>query len=220
MLFNPSLTGTSGSDVQIGFVHRNQWGAIRRQPYTTTAALAELRQNKIGLGFQVFNQKAGEASLKTTGVMFTGAFHKPLTEMSELSIGIALGRLQRSFNPALFTFENQYVPGEGFDASQATGETFARTKAGLTDVAVGLNWKGRLSSSGNVIGNGGLSLAHIHLPDQGLNELGNELPMRTTVTLAVDFQVQDRIDITPNLFYQRQGLHQALVCWVLVLEAT
>ena len=71
MLFNPSLAGTSGSDVQIGFMHRNQWAAIRRQPYTTTAALAELRQNKIGLGFQVFSQKAGEASLKTTGVMFT-----------------------------------------------------------------------------------------------------------------------------------------------------
>lgn len=208
--FNPALTGATPYDVRLGFQYRKQWAEIS-EGYTTMGATAEVKGKNMGFGLQLNQNHAGEASLKTTGVMFSAAYHKPLASQSELSLGMAVGRLQKGFNPAAFTFDNQYEEGQGFNQALASGEAFTRTTASITDVAVGLQWKGMLSQDGKLKGWGGFSLAHIHRPDEGFTGFVEELPMKTIANAGIDIRIDSKFTLTPNVFFQNQGVHRELV---------
>lgn len=214
-MFNPALTGASGADVQVGLQYRKQWSSVATG-FTTMGALAEMRGRNTGFGLHIHQNHAGEGSLKTTGVMFSGAYHKPMGKSSELSLGVAVGRLQKRFDPASFTYDNQFVEGQGFETTIASGETFARTGAAMTDVAVGLNWSGLLRKNGKLRGHGGFALSHVHRPDEGFTGFVEELPMKTTVTAAVDIRVGDQFDLTPHLLFQRQDVHREIVLGAMV----
>lgn len=210
MLFNPATTGLSGADVQFGTQYRSQWAAIPAA-YTTMGATAEMRVKSTGFGLQVHQNQAGEASLKTTGILFSAAYHKQLARQGSLSLGLGIGRLQKRFNPALFTWDSQYTEGEGYDATLSNGEFFEKTRTAVTDFTIGLNWKGALSESGKVSGRAGFSLAHIQLPNESfLGEIA-ELPFKTIAHAGLDFRLDDRFTVSPDIFYQKQGAHREVV---------
>ena len=209
MLFNPGLTALNGADVQLGVQYRSQWAAIPAA-YTTMGATAEWKVRQVGLGLQVHQNKAGEASLKTTGVMATGAYHKRLAQEGVLSLGIGVGRLQKRINPALLTFDNQYSEGTGFNPAQSNGENFVRTAASFTDFAIGLLWKGYWGASGNVHSTAGLSLSHIQLPDEGFFGEKEILPMKTVIHGRLGLKLDNQLLLIPHLLFQKQGVHREL----------
>lgn len=210
MLFNPAMTASGGAALRVGAQYRSQWAGIP-QAYTTQGATGEWRSKQLGLGLQVHQNKAGEASLKSTAVMLTGAYHKPLAEDGTLSLGIGIGRLQKRINPALLTFDNQYLDGTGFDASVPSGEAFQRTAAALTDFGAGLLWRGSWGEPGKLKSSLGLSLSHIHLPDGGFIGPTAELPMRTALHGSLDVKVDNRVVLTPHFLLQKQGVHRELL---------
>lgn len=213
MLFNPALTAAGKSDVRAGVQYRSQWAAIP-PAYTTLGATGELRRRQLGFGMQVNQNRAGEASLKSTTLMFTGAYHKPLAQEGTLSIGVGIGRLQKQVNPALLTFDNQYVDESGFDPSLPSGETFQRTTAAATDFTAGLLWRGSWGETGKLASSLGLSLAHAHLPDQGFFGEKAELPMRSTVHGSLDIDLDRHVTLTPHFLLQKQGAHRELLAGV------
>ena len=144
--FNPAFTAMSDSDVRVGVQYRNQWSGIP-EAYTTMGAMGEMKYKNLGFGINVHQNKAGEASLKTTGVMLTGAYQKRLAKDGILSLGVGLGRMQKRINPSLLTFDNQYSEGLGYDAGLSSNENFTKTTAGMTDVTIGLLWNCLLYTS-------------------------------------------------------------------------
>jgi len=210
VLFNPGMTGMNGADLQFGFQYRSQWSAIP-DPYTTTGATVEGNHKNLGLGLQIFQKQAGAASLKTTGVMLTGSYHKRLSSDGLLSLGLGLGRLQKRFNPALFTFDNQYSEGIGFDSALPTGENFVKTTKSITDFTIGLGWTGSLDPERKTTGTAGFSLSHIHLPNESFIGDITELPVKTLVHAQLDFTIDNQLILSPNLLFQKQGVHKEVV---------
>lgn len=208
MLFNPALTATSGDKVQLGIQYRRQWAAIQSLPFVTKAVTGEIRGKNTAFGIQIHQNDAGEASLETTGMMLSGAYHKPLSRHSELSLGVAFGRILKRFDPAQFTFDNQFVEGSGFVMTEPNGESFSQVNSSLTDVAVGANWSGKFSKNENLTGHLGLSFAHINRPDEGFSGFTSELPLKTVLMAGIDIRAGKMVDISPHLFYQKQGTHQ------------
>ncbi len=215
LLFNPSRTALMQADVQFGVQYRSQWANIATA-FTTMGATAELKGKKTGLGLQIYQNHAGEASLKTTGVMLSGAYHKKLAREGTLSLGLALGRLLKQFDPAAFTYDSQYLDGEGYDASLASGEFFQNTTTSNTDFAIGLNWQGALSENGKTRGRAGFGLSHVHLPRESFLGEISELPMKTVLMAGIDFRVDDRFSVSPDLLFQKQGVHREIVAGVTI----
>jgi type IX secretion system PorP/SprF family membrane protein len=211
MLFNPAMTGDNGADIQAGLQFRTQWSAIPQNPYTTKAATGEVRFGQMGYGIQVHQNEAGTASLKSTGLMLTGAYHKQLAQDGDLSLGIGLGRMQKQVLPSLLTFDNQYSEGVGFDAALPSNETFERSTARFADFNIGLCWKGTWGNSGNLKSQLGLALAHVHLPNEGFFGEKSELPMKTVVNGSLDIKMGNAVVLTPHVMMQKQGVHQELL---------
>jgi type IX secretion system PorP/SprF family membrane protein len=196
--------------MQVGVQYRSQWSNIM-EGFTTMGATVEGKYKQLGLGFQLHQNHAGAASLKTTGLMLTGSYHKPLAQDGSLSLGLGLGKLQKQINPTLLTFDNQYVDGVGYDAALSNQETFERTKASFADFAAGLLWQGNWGSANSVKSSIGMSLSHIHLPNESLLGDVSELPMRTTVHGSLDMKFAGHFMLTPHFLFQKQGAQRELL---------
>lgn len=86
-LGNPALAGiTEGLD--LGLNVRRQWSKLPGGP-TTQAVTAEYGFERVGVGFNAYNDKAG--LLRRTRAMATYAYHLPIAESHQLHFGISMG---------------------------------------------------------------------------------------------------------------------------------
>jgi type IX secretion system PorP/SprF family membrane protein len=207
MLFNPAVSGSGDYQLQVGVQYRSQWASILKG-YTTMATTVEGKYKQFGGGIQLYQNHAGPASLKTTGFMMTGAYHKPLAKDGSLSLGFGLGKIQRRINPALLTFDNQYVEGVGYDGGRPSEETFARTNASFADLSTGLVWQGYWGNTKNLKSSFGLSLSHVHLPNEGFFGEKSDLPTKTVLHGSLDMKVDGQFVLTPHFLMQNQGVHR------------
>jgi type IX secretion system PorP/SprF family membrane protein len=84
---NPAYAGSrevlSGS-----LVNRSQWVSMPGAPTSQSLTIhSALRNSRIGLGFQVNNDKLGP--MKNTGITGTVAYHLPITKKAKLSFGMS-----------------------------------------------------------------------------------------------------------------------------------
>ncbi|MFI5452698.1 PorP/SprF family type IX secretion system membrane protein [Pedobacter sp. UC225_61] len=85
---NPAYAGlTDGLNVNLNY--RKQWSNIPGSP-NTQSITADYKLNKVGLGVNVYNEKAG--SLQRTKAMATYAYHLPLNnDDQKLNFGASIG---------------------------------------------------------------------------------------------------------------------------------
>ncbi|WP_199140985.1 PorP/SprF family type IX secretion system membrane protein [Pedobacter sp. ASV12] len=85
---NPAFAGTmDGLNVNLNY--RKQWSNIPGSP-STQSITADYKMNKVGLGLNVFNEKAG--SLQRTKAVATYAYHLPLNDNNQkLNFGASVG---------------------------------------------------------------------------------------------------------------------------------
>ncbi len=86
-----------------------------------------------------------------------------------------------------------------------------RPKIAFGDFAVGLLWQGQWGGTGNLKSNLGMSLSHIHLPNEGFFGEVYDLPMRTTIHGSLDMNIDNHYLLTPHFLLQKQGVHQELL---------
>lgn len=87
---NPAFAGID-KGINMNLSYRNQWRSIPGSPVTIDAS-AEYRYKKVGLGLNVYDDKAGLIS--RTRAMGMYAYHLPLNdEASDLHFGVALGMM-------------------------------------------------------------------------------------------------------------------------------
>ena len=211
MLTNPALTGSMPANYQLSFQYRSQWTAIPDQPYTTIGFGGEMKLKNLGLGAFLAKNHAGPASLSATNVMFAAAYHRQLGQRSFLSLGAAGGILQKSIIPNAFSYDNQYVEGEGFDPLLDSGEPFLQNRLTVSDFSVGLSAKTALSPSGNVGLVVGGSLAHLNAPNESFYGEVAALPMRTTLHAHLSFKTDELFFVEPHLLFLQQGQHRELL---------
>ncbi|MCC6724412.1 MAG: PorP/SprF family type IX secretion system membrane protein [Saprospiraceae bacterium] len=210
MLFNPALTAAGNYTMQAGVQYRSQWASILKG-YTTMGTTFEAKYKQLGFGFQLHQNHAGPASLKTTGLLFNTAYHKPLAKDGSLSLGIALGKMQRQINPVLLSFDNQYTEGVGYDAAQPSNEVFAKTKTSFADFSTGLLWQGYWGTTKNLKSSFGLSLSHVHLPNESFLGETSDLPTKVVLHGSLDMKVDNQFFLTPHFMLQKQGVHRSFL---------
>ena len=117
---NPAYAGLNDG-LNVNLNYRKQWSNIPGSPSTQNIT-ADYKMNKVGLGVNVYNEKAG--SLQRTKAMVSYAYHLPLNnENQKLNFGASIGILDERVDfsringdmtdPSLTQFNNKGSIFEG-----------------------------------------------------------------------------------------------------------
>jgi type IX secretion system PorP/SprF family membrane protein len=211
MYVNPALAGSSDGEYRVSAIYRSQWGSISN-PYRTTGVSFDTRTNKnIALGVNLLNQSAGDggfnyfnayASVAYTGVKFGK------DNNHRIVLAIQGGLINRRVDQTKFKWGEQWNPITGYNATNATTETFVTTSSTTPDIGFGaLYFDATPDKKMNVFG--GISVAHINKPKDPIistqsAEL-NTIPVRYTLHGGVSFNLFERTSFVPHVLYMKQG---------------
>ena len=211
LYINPALTGSSDGQYRVSAIYRTQWSKISN-PYRTTGISFDTRTNKnVALGVNLLNQSAGDGgfnyfsaygSFAYTGVKLgNGNYHR-------IVMAIQGGVINRRVDQAKFKWGEQWNPITGYNASNATTETFVRTSATTVDFGAGiLYFDATPDKKTNAFA--GFSVFHLNKPKDPIissqsTEL-NTIPLRYTAHGGLSFNLFERTSIVPHVLFMQQG---------------
>ncbi|MFN3403664.1 MAG: type IX secretion system membrane protein PorP/SprF [Cytophagaceae bacterium] len=219
LYLNPSMAGVYPGPT-FSSNYRSQWGSIA-VPYTTSQislimplyAKREFDDAHLGgLGLSVYNDRAGDGNLKTTGINFNAAYNLPLSanRMQSLIFGVQGGFIQKNIDFANLQWGEQYNPYLGdFDQSITPNESNIRTRATYPDVGAGLMYyynAGRNFEEKGLSGYLGFSAYHLNRPNESMiSGMVSNLPMLFKAHAGVEFKVGQKVNFSPNLLVMQQG---------------
>lgn len=135
LVINPAYAGSRDA-LSVTGLHRSQWVGFEGAPTTQTLTLhAPLKNQRIGLGLAVMNDKLGPINNSTVTANF--AFRMQLTRKASLSLGLSGGvnmfqanlnklNLDQQNDPTFNTnIENKITPDFGFGAYYARERFYA-----------------------------------------------------------------------------------------------
>jgi len=204
---NPALTGVIDGDSRLTANYKSQWQSISNA-YQTAALSGDFRAtDKVGVGFNVIDQKAGSAGYNYLAAYGSFGYGISLNGdgTQHLHFGLQAGFINRNFDVGKLEFDDQYNPLTGFDPSIPSNEYFSTTSATIFDAGTGIYYfSNDQSSSTNAFG--GVSLFHITQPkDQFATDgLDNTLPMRLTIHGGLRIITSDFLSLTPHFIYIMQ----------------
>jgi len=216
LYLNPALTGmysdTKG-DYRIYNDYRSQWAALGTKPFSTIYLAFDMPVQKwgknFGVGGYIIDNKAPAGAFSTMNFMGSIAYDIMSKENSNgkhyLTTGLQIGIFYKTYNPANFTFDNQYSPTTGgFDQSIPSGETFAKTSLINFDAAYGLFYK-YIEEDKNVHPFAGLSIQHLTMPNESFTSVKSHLPMRFNFEGGADIKVNEKLKLAPTLLYMYEA---------------
>lgn len=211
MYTNPAMTGGSDGVYRVSAIYRNQWGSVTN-PYSTTGLSFDTRTNKnIALGVNLMNQKAGDggfnylnayASVAYTGVKFGKENNHRMV------FAIQAGLINRRVDQSKFKWGEQWNPITGYNAGNATTESFAATSSSTFDIGAGaLYFDASPEKKVNVFA--GVAAYHLNKPKDPIissqSVTLNTIPMRYVLHGGLSFNLSPRTSIVPHVLYMQQG---------------
>ena len=211
LYINPALTGSGDGEYRASGIYRSQWGSISN-PYRTVGASFDTRTDKnIALGGSILNQSAGDGGFNYLNiygsVAYTGVKFGKNNE-HRVVLAIQTGAINRSVNQSKFKWGEQWNPITGYNASNPTTETFAKTSSTVLDIGAGALYYDA-SPDKKVNAFGGLSFIHINKPKDPIistqsAEL-NTIPLRFAMHGGVSFNLANGWMVVPHALYFHQG---------------
>jgi len=214
---NPAMVGQSDGSYRASAIYRSQWSAMGN-PYRTTGLSADAStSNNLSLGVNILNQSAGDAgynyfnayaSIAYTGITFgkNGNQH--------VIFAMQAGILNRHVDQTRFKWGEQWNPITGYNASNASSESFNKTSATTLDMGTGaLYYDGSTDKKCNIFG--GVSFYHINKPSDPIvstqsTEL-NTIPVRYTIHGGTSIRLAEGTSIVPHILYNQQGNAKELI---------
>lgn len=213
---NPAMTGGFNGDFRVGANYRKQW--FITSAYSTFSAFGDmplmrekLNGDQMGVGVYFYNDNAGQGVITTNNVMASYAYHKVLDRFNKhrLSLGVAVGFLQKSVNVSKLTFESQFNGDDGFNTDIPSGELFANTSIFNPDINAGIVWNSRFSD--NVNAYLGFSFNHISRPKENfLKDSDNKLSQKYTLHGSIDFKIGNYLHVIPGFLFLTQNTAQEI----------
>lgn len=203
---NPAMTGFFNDQLRAGLEYRNQGAAIS-VPYQTYAATIDgilqpgfLKDNWIGLGGVLYNDNAGDGSLRKTSVLLTTSFHKGFNRFSTLigSVGFAVGLVNRSIDYSKLVFGSQW-DGVQFDPNLKNNESYSTSSVLYLDLNVGtmISWKFNYTSDLSA----GVSLNHVNKPVESFYRGSARLGWKWIAHADGHIKVDDQWLLEPGIIY-------------------
>lgn len=211
MYINPALTGSSDGEYRASAIYRSQWGSISN-PYRTTGVSFDTRtNNNIALGVSLLNQSAGDGGFNYFNahgsIAYTGV-KLGKDNSQRVVFAMQVGLINRRVDQSKFKWGEQWNPITGYNASNATTETFVATSATTLDIGAGaLYFDAAPDKKANAFG--GFSVFHINRPRDPIISTQstdlNTIPLRYTIHGGVSFNLFERTSFVPHALYMRQG---------------
>lgn len=201
-LRHPATLGQMPTKHKLLASYRSQWSAIPA-PYRNIALAYEQKRSVFSWGTNLLHQDAGAASLQSTQLSWGFSLKKKLSKQGEvLAIGASGGVLQQRFQPALFSFDNQYVAGEGFNSTLSNRESFAKTTQYLPSLSVGIF---AAKYFNRIKGMAGLTFAHVNsAPSLFFADQPENHPRRLALFGAVEIPIKEHLQGSINIAWNKQ----------------
>lgn len=207
---NPSLIGAFKGDFRFVGNQRTQWSSVTT-PYSTFGLSADANgifNSPIGAGLSVYNDKAGDSDFSTLQIGIGGTYSIKIDSTQNIKIGLQPTFTQRSINYDKLQFDNQYN-GNFYDANLSNGETFINTGGSYMNLHAGVSYHKQIAQRKEI--NGGIALHNILKPEQSFFNTNIPLHQRITLHAGGLFAVSDKIDVLPNIFFQKQHNYKEII---------
>lgn len=154
LTLNPALAGAYEGTARIGGIYRNQWFTVTDLSTPTVYLDAPIirgfrKQDWVGVGLNMFQDKAGSQRLTTNGGLLTASYHLSLDKRSRnvLTLGAQYGRVSRNIN-----FRKILSEGNNFNSNvNDTDFPNDEERSGqYTDVGVGLMFRSKFEGGGSL----------------------------------------------------------------------
>jgi type IX secretion system PorP/SprF family membrane protein len=210
LYMNPALTGNylgEDADYKINSVYRSQWRSMIRKPFTTYGISYDQPYKRFGLGAYILNNRSGAAKFNTLNFQLSGSYFitDPKKSPHLLNVGLQMGLFYKSFNPNNLLFESQYDNSTGtLNADINSGENFERTSLVKFDANFGVFYKYKEDGK-KYAPFLGFSVFHLSRPSESFSADKNRVPIRYNMNAGCDFQVNDKLKLTPSILYMTQA---------------
>ncbi len=198
LYLNPAFAGTAWCPRFI-MNYRDQWPGLSGT-YVTYAASYDQHIEAIsgGIGFQVWQDRAGMATLNTTNISGMYSYHYAINRNFSIRAGLQAHFFQKSLDWSKLTFGDMIDARYGFiyTTQEQQGNN---SKAGV-DFSAGI-----LAYSKKFFG--GFAVHHITEPEEGIIGPQSKLPRKYTghvgAVIPLNRDIKDA-SISPNLLFKRQ----------------
>ncbi len=221
---NPALTGNFDGSYRVAVIYRNQWSSfLNKNAFVTPGAAidlplfeGQLKKDKLGLGLMFTNDRMGEASLVTTNIGLSLAYHKGLGKLGNhrISLGGQVAYVQRSIDRDSYVFYDQFDvinhSGSGI-SSEFDVNNFDRGSFYYFDYNFGLYWKSQFSERFKM--QGGFSTFHMSQPNQWFISENDNIFLHRRYLGDLGFEVflTEKLALAPDILYQKQGENQMIL---------
>jgi type IX secretion system PorP/SprF family membrane protein len=218
LFLSPANTGFYNGYFRAIANYRSQWSAMNNAFQTVAVSVdgglfkSKKRKAFLGLGFTLFNDRAGVASLQKTNALLNVSGIVKLTKKSVMSVGLSGGVDATNANYTKLTYGSQF-DGNSIDKNRVTGESVVFRQFTTTDIGVGAAYeyssvKGDSDHDDVTAFKVSVGAFHLNKPIQDFGAGSRyRLPIRfaATVTGRIDFE-DTKFSLTPAIVYQRQGV--------------
>ena len=199
---NPAQSGLFEGTYRVGGLYRSQWQfGSSIKGYQTPIVYADVpisgfrKQDWIGLGINLFRDRAGVAAITNTNVGLAAAYHLGMDKRQNtiLSFGVQAGVTQRNIDKSKLLFQDGILTGQSKDLPMIDDQNKT-----YTDFNIGVNLRSRMSKTGIV--NVGLSMEHFLTPKYNLHT-GTiaKLPRRINLYGNMDVALNKTVSLYPGL---------------------
>ncbi len=213
---NPALTGVFDGKFRLSNSYRSQWTGLG-SGYKTIHVSGDLPvakglmgSNYFGLGFLIYQDKAGEAGFKSTILEASLSYVTALDDQNDnfISIGFQGGINQQGIDLNKSTWDNQWN-GDVFDPATMSYESIQLQQFSYLDFNAGAMYY-YVPDGANTF-NFGASLSHIGSPNVSFFTMSDApLFRKLTIHSSGEFTLnRDKFAwIAPKAIYIQQGPHQ------------
>jgi type IX secretion system PorP/SprF family membrane protein len=208
LLVNPANAALMpDNDFRVGVNYRDQWSSVP-VPYKTFSFFGDfqLLRNKnltnwLGVGFAIWNDKAGDGKLSLTKFEGVLAYHVQLGEISMISAGASFASAQRKIDFNKLTFNEQW-DGFEFNRQLPNNEQGYTQSTNYTDVSAGVNFS--YFPSENMFLKIGAGVAHLNQPKETFYGGENKLGIRPSANIDLLLKLNPSVIVNPSLYYSNQ----------------
>lgn len=215
LYLNPALTGLKLEeqwDYRFSMNYREQKGNYKNMSNKTVATGFDMPlNNKFSIGELIMNNQSINGTLNTFNMLLSGAYNinqkNPQGKNKHnLSVGLQMGLLHRSYQTGNFVFDSQYSASSatGFDENIPTGENFVRESFFGLDVNMGVFYR-YVNENKKYAPFGGFSIYHLTRPNQSFTDNHSITPMRIMLHGGCNYRVNDAFSLLPQFLFMNQA---------------
>lgn len=163
--------------------YRSQWKSGLGKGFTTFSSDFQYSffEGKLNTGIYFLNDISGDAKLKQVYIGLPVSTAVLLSKNSQLTAGVNIAMLQRSFSSANLTWASQFN-GNAIDAGISSGEPFAAFRKNVLDISLGVMYRVKKENCLDLA----IGAAHLNRPDLSFYE-GDQNKLETKYTGLVHF---------------------------------